>query len=151
MRCHYNLVNFLKNILKRHPIARPLGRGMGCLLWIQHMIDILPEFLQSVMQSQITRLLPIWGPPGSCQPQVGPMFAPWTLLSGISYYVGPCYNSTGLYSGKFQYIQWWQISHRDKLHIAVVMQKLIFLSSEILFLKCVICCQMVLGKFQIID
>ena len=26
---------------------------------------------------------PTWGPPGSCRPQVGPMEAPWTLLSGI--------------------------------------------------------------------
>ena len=25
---------------------------------------------------------PTWGPPGSCRPQVGPMTAPWTLLSG---------------------------------------------------------------------
>ena len=25
---------------------------------------------------------PTWGPPGSCQPQMGPMLAPWTLLSG---------------------------------------------------------------------
>ena len=25
---------------------------------------------------------PTWGPPGSCRPQVGPMLAPWTLLSG---------------------------------------------------------------------
>ena len=24
-----------------------------------------------------------WGPPGSCQPQMGPMLAPWTLLSGV--------------------------------------------------------------------
>ena len=23
-----------------------------------------------------------WGPPGSCRPQIGPMLAPWTLLSG---------------------------------------------------------------------
>ena len=23
-----------------------------------------------------------WGPPGTCQPQVGPMLAPWTLQSG---------------------------------------------------------------------
>ena len=27
---------------------------------------------------------PTWGPPGSCQAQVGPMLAPWTLLSGCS-------------------------------------------------------------------
>ena len=25
---------------------------------------------------------PIWGPPGSCWPQMGPMLVPWTLLSG---------------------------------------------------------------------
>ena len=50
MWCRYNAVNFLKNIHKRHPIARPLGRGMGCLLGIHHLSDILPEFLQSFMQ-----------------------------------------------------------------------------------------------------
>ena len=35
--CHYryNAVNFLQNIHERHPIARPSGRGMGCLLWVQ--------------------------------------------------------------------------------------------------------------------
>ena len=43
--CRYNAVNFLTNIHQRHPIARPLGWGMGCLLWIQHLIDILPQFL----------------------------------------------------------------------------------------------------------
>ena len=30
---------------------------------------------------------PTWGPPGSCRPQMGPMLAPWTLLSGVS--LGP--------------------------------------------------------------
>ena len=50
MRCRYNAVNFLTNIRKRHPIARPLGRGMGCLLWIQHLIDTLSQFLQLFMQ-----------------------------------------------------------------------------------------------------
>ena len=34
VRCCYNAVNFLQNHHKRHPIARPLGRDMGCLLWI---------------------------------------------------------------------------------------------------------------------
>ena len=28
---------------------------------------------------------PTWGPPGSCRPQVGPMWAPWTLLSAMIY------------------------------------------------------------------
>ena len=48
--CGYNAVNFLKNINKIHPIARPLERGMGCLLSIGHLIDILPQFLQSLVQ-----------------------------------------------------------------------------------------------------
>ena len=38
VRCLYNVVNFFINIHKRHPIARLLGRGMGCLLWIQCLI-----------------------------------------------------------------------------------------------------------------
>ena len=37
VRCHYDMVNFLKNINKRQPIAHPL-------------IDILPQFLQLLMQ-----------------------------------------------------------------------------------------------------
>ena len=36
--------------------------------------------------SRITQIAkftgPTWGPPGSCRPQMGPMLAPWTLLSG---------------------------------------------------------------------
>ena len=33
--------------------------------------------------TQIARFMgPTWGPPGSCRPQMGPMLAPWTLLSG---------------------------------------------------------------------
>ena len=48
--CRYNAVKFLTNIHKRRHIARPLGRGMGCLWWIQHLIDIQPQFLQLFMQ-----------------------------------------------------------------------------------------------------
>ena len=34
--------------------------------------------------SQIAKFMgPTWGPPGSCRPQMGPMLAPWTLLSGL--------------------------------------------------------------------
>ena len=36
-----------------------------------------------IMVTQITSFMgPTWGPPGSCQPQMGPMLAPRTLLSG---------------------------------------------------------------------
>ena len=35
--------------------------------------------------SQIAKFMgPTWGLPGSCRPQMGPMLAPWTLLSEIS-------------------------------------------------------------------
>ena len=27
-----------------------------------------------------------WGPPGSCRPQMGPMLAPWTLISGSGWF-----------------------------------------------------------------
>ena len=38
-RCRYSTVNFLQNIHKRHPTARPSGRGMGCIFWVQPLID----------------------------------------------------------------------------------------------------------------
>ena len=31
----YNTINFCWSSHKRHSIARPKGRGMGCLLWVQ--------------------------------------------------------------------------------------------------------------------
>ena len=36
--CRYTAVNFLTNIKKWHAIDRPLGWGVGCLLWIHHLI-----------------------------------------------------------------------------------------------------------------
>ena len=44
VRYRYNAVIFFTNVHKRHPIALTLGRGMGWRLWIQHLIDILPQF-----------------------------------------------------------------------------------------------------------
>ena len=40
VRCCYSVVNFLHNIHERHPIAHPSGWGMGCLLWVQPLIDV---------------------------------------------------------------------------------------------------------------
>ena len=38
----------------------------------------------SAVTSQIAKFMgPTWGPPGSSRPQMGPMLAPWTLLSGM--------------------------------------------------------------------
>ena len=40
-----------------------------------------------LLSFQIARFMgPTWGPPGSCRPQMGPMLAPWTLLSGLVHY-----------------------------------------------------------------
>ena len=41
VRCHYNAVNFLQNSHNRHPIARPWGRGMGCLLCVWSIVYVL--------------------------------------------------------------------------------------------------------------
>ena len=66
--CCCNAVNFLTNIHKRHPIPRPNGQGKGCLLWVHHLIDILPQFLQLFMQyltildQVITALECMWNP-----------------------------------------------------------------------------------------
>ena len=46
VRYRYNAVSFIQNHHKWHPIARPLGRGMGCLLCSQFIIDIQPQSMQ---------------------------------------------------------------------------------------------------------
>ena len=50
------------------------------LLWIVIAVNLSSE----VAWSQTAKFMgPTWGPPGSCRPQMGPMLAPWTLLSGL--------------------------------------------------------------------
>ena len=55
----------------------------------QHTTKYAPRALcrESILHidksTQIAKFMgPTWGPPGSCRPQMGPMLAPWTLLSG---------------------------------------------------------------------
>ena len=36
---------------------------------------------------------PTWGPSGSCRPQMGPILAPWTLLSGSDSLYIPCWSA----------------------------------------------------------
>ena len=48
--CRYDAVNFLQNSHNRHPIARPWGRGMGCLLWVWSLIYVLLLPLQCHIQ-----------------------------------------------------------------------------------------------------
>ena len=61
-----------ETVLLCHNISPWLGASLESGLYMYSMI------------SQIAKLMgPTWGPPGSCRPQLGPMWAPWTLLSGI--------------------------------------------------------------------
>ena len=78
----------------------PYIRGYLSRLWwfqqyrmwwgLSKMVGIMQKifwrhFLDCKLPSQITKFMgPTWGPPGSCRPQMGPMLAPGTLLSGYS-------------------------------------------------------------------
>ena len=61
-----------------------LRHAPSCLLWVQ----ILWLFFR--VATQVARFTwPTWSQPGSCRTQVGPMLAPWPLLSGYRQYSGP--------------------------------------------------------------
>ena len=49
-------------------------------------LDVPPKRLVQWHSDEVTQIAkfmgPTWGPPGSWRPQMGPMLAPWTLLSG---------------------------------------------------------------------
>ena len=44
---------FFPNPHNIHPIARSLGRGMGCILWVQTVVYTLPQSLQWCMQCHV--------------------------------------------------------------------------------------------------
>ena len=49
----------------------------------QHLMNWVAIKLVQGLSTQIAMLMgPTWDPSGSCRPQMGPMLAPWTLLSG---------------------------------------------------------------------
>ena len=50
----------------------------NCATYLVHFFSYIawePKAYQAIF------IVPTWDPPGSCWPQVGPMLAPWTLLS----------------------------------------------------------------------
>ena len=61
-----------------HYVMAPLPNG-GCLSRIAYTTQ-RAKFMGST-----------WGPPGSCRPQIGPMSASWTLLSGNAYMLSPLF------------------------------------------------------------
>ena len=53
--------------------------GLQPSMYLGYTKNLLPYS----MKAQIAKFMgPTWGPPGSCWPQMGPILAPWTLLSG---------------------------------------------------------------------
>ena len=62
----------------------PITTCMGSILQNTCPIAHIKPQNVSLLASQIAKFTgPTWGPPGSCRPQMGPMLAPLTLLSGI--------------------------------------------------------------------
>ena len=92
------MVNFLTNIHKRHPIARPSGRAMWYILWVLPLIDILTEFLH--------------------------------LFYAISYYIGPCYNSTRLYMSNTGLIKSEYIKYPHHILPSCVIKKILPRTSQ---------------------
>ena len=62
--------------LSDKPSAEPLSTGITDFSLHHH-----DHSGNSIPDSKVHG--PTWGPPGSCRPQMGPMLAPWTLLSWI--------------------------------------------------------------------
>ena len=56
------------------------------ILNISDWYQFVPRQIMMRWTSHKTKFMgPTWVPPGSCRPQMGPMLAPWTLLSGMDH------------------------------------------------------------------
>ena len=77
--CYYYFL-YVSFIIYGRPL--PLSNHR-CSYYISNESNVLPRRTSS-KGFQTARIMgPTWGPPGSGRLQVGPMYAPWTLLSGI--------------------------------------------------------------------
>ena len=97
VHCHHNTINFLQNIDHRYPIAHRLfqrARYVLCNVSSKCLTNSFTNyslhccFQYCVMLDHLTMAyVPwsqgSWGPSGADRTQVGPMLAPWTLLSGF--------------------------------------------------------------------
>ena len=73
---------FLK--LPRHNRFLSYMRSDNKYLWRISDMDLTKAHHFCPIESQIAKFMgPTWGPPGACRPQMGPMLAPWTLLSAM--------------------------------------------------------------------
>ena len=92
---HYGLLQILKawHIMMKIVPSFPIIMDNLAVILLQHLCLYTREMGRLTdanhhcgcwcPATQITRFMgPTWGPPGSCRPQMGPMLAPWALLSG---------------------------------------------------------------------
>ena len=74
--------------------------------------------------SQIAKFMgPTWGPPGSCRPQMGPMLAPWTLLSGMPWvHINLWVSDKGLCGQGHgsEYIDWVESLHVNTWQLIII-------------------------------
>ena len=86
MECYraliYHLLKQVKHAFKT--LSPPFGKGFENIFFNIQWVNTLPKGISWLFResTQIGFMCPSWGPPGSCRPQVGPMLALWTLLSG---------------------------------------------------------------------
>ena len=67
---------------------------------------------------------PTWSPPGSCRPQIGPILAPWSLLSGLTWSIANTeYRMHKDFNNPLQYTC--DISHMHSLSIYISPSSLI--------------------------
>ena len=85
LRTHHGWTLMLQTF-GQYPILPPTkyAHSFVVLCFIVVTLSVLCGLMGSIYPSQIAMFMgPTWGPPGFCRPQMGPMLAPWTLLSGI--------------------------------------------------------------------
>ena len=86
--CHWYLLNYLKltvTIMYDSMICAVMYNFDFCMLILNSVCFNPLWYGLYCISSHIARFMgPTWHPPGDDRAQVGPMLAPWTLLSGLS-------------------------------------------------------------------
>ena len=82
--------------------------------------NVVLKGIVSDLSTKIVKFMgPTWGPPGSCELQMGPMLAPWTLLSGLLKCILTTYDWCSMFSSKLcqcrcrsvmaGHVSWWEL------------------------------------------
>ena len=72
--------------ITNYPVIYDNNNNWKLTVWESSEKSFIDHPTTSGLISQIARFTgPTWSPPGSCRSQMGPMLAPWTLLSGMCF------------------------------------------------------------------